>query len=256
MILYHAASSYYSMIARLALTEAGREWRSVVLDIHRRQDQLADGYAVINPHLTVPTLIDGSLRLTDSADILAHVWPEGWRAAPEEIRRVVGAHYAISVERLTFGALFVRFPPGRLLFRHMLRRVVRSLEARAEGSPHAAVLRAKAAQNRERLAWFDAPDLAGRVTELRAEVAAFLAGLPAPAPYLFGAAPTVADVVVTVLMARLVAIGEADLIGAAGLEAYWRDRRASPAFAAADVWDSVSLWRILRAPRPPAPWAA
>lgn len=256
MILYHAASSYYSMIARLALTEAGRAWESVLLDIHRRQDQLSDGYAAINPHLTVPTLIDGELRLTDSADILAHVWPEGWQAAPGEIGRVVEEHYALSLEQLTFGTLFVRFPPGRLLFRHMLRRVVRSLEARAEGSPHAAVLLAKAAQNRERLAWFDAPDLPGRVKALRGRVAGFLASLPAPAPYLFGTTPTAADVVVTVLMARLVAVGEGRLIGTAGLEGYWRQRRASPAFAAADVWDSVSLWRILRAPRPPVPWAA
>ena len=260
MILYHASPSYYSQIARLALAEAGRDWVSVPMDIHRRQDQLTDDYAAINPHMTVPTLIDGAKRLTDSGDILAHVWPAGWQAPSGgsksgEIQSVVSSHYAISIENLTFGTIFKRFPPLRLLFCHLLRRVVRSLEARTLGSPHADALRAKANQNRDRLAWFEAPGLGDRTMALRHQVVEYLAALPTPAPYLFGANPTAADVVVTVLLARLVAIGATDIIRSAGLEPYWRQRRASPTVVAADVWDSITPWRILCTPQPPKPWA-
>jgi glutathione S-transferase len=37
--LYHALSSYYSMIARLALVEGGVVYESVVVDIHLKMVQ-------------------------------------------------------------------------------------------------------------------------------------------------------------------------------------------------------------------------
>jgi glutathione S-transferase len=38
--LYHAPSSYYSMVARLALLEADVSFESQRMDIHPRKDQL------------------------------------------------------------------------------------------------------------------------------------------------------------------------------------------------------------------------
>ena len=67
--LYHAASSYYSMIARLALVEAGVAFESHPVDIHRRQQQSEPWYALLNPNMTVPTLVLPDRILDQSRDI-------------------------------------------------------------------------------------------------------------------------------------------------------------------------------------------
>ncbi len=69
--LFHAASSHYSMVARLALTEAQLPWTSRLLDIHLAKQQLSEAYRLLNPAMTVPTLSVEGLLLTDSAEILA-----------------------------------------------------------------------------------------------------------------------------------------------------------------------------------------
>jgi predicted regulator of amino acid metabolism with ACT domain len=71
--LFHAAPSYYSMVARLALAEAGLSYRSHLIDIHLAKQQLSDAYRQLNPHLTVPTLRGDGLLLTDSQEILQWV---------------------------------------------------------------------------------------------------------------------------------------------------------------------------------------
>jgi glutathione S-transferase len=54
--LFHAAPSYYSMVARLALAEAGVAYVSRLMDIHLAKQQLSPAYRKLNPHMTVPTL--------------------------------------------------------------------------------------------------------------------------------------------------------------------------------------------------------
>jgi ganglioside-induced differentiation-associated protein 1 len=55
--LYHALSSYYSMIARLALVEGGIAYEPVVVDIHVKMVQQRPDYVRLNPNMTVPTLV-------------------------------------------------------------------------------------------------------------------------------------------------------------------------------------------------------
>ncbi|MGH7040993.1 MAG: glutathione S-transferase family protein, partial [Acetobacteraceae bacterium] len=55
--LYHTPSSYYSMIARLALAEGGVAWEPVFVDIHFRMSQQRPDYVRLNPGMTVPTLV-------------------------------------------------------------------------------------------------------------------------------------------------------------------------------------------------------
>ena len=69
MILYSAPSSYYSMIGRLALKEAQVPFENHQMDIHLRKEQLAPWYVALNPHMSVPTLVDGKTILIDSQDI-------------------------------------------------------------------------------------------------------------------------------------------------------------------------------------------
>lgn len=53
--LYHAPSSYYSTIARLALAEGGISYERVFVDIHFRLGQVQPDYARLNPNMTVRT---------------------------------------------------------------------------------------------------------------------------------------------------------------------------------------------------------
>ena len=115
--LFHAAPSYYSMVARLALAEAGIPFTSRLIDIHLAKQQLSDPYRALNPHMTVPTLRGPDLLLTDSSEILAFAasragdaWCDADAAQALAIRAAVQGHYAISIETLTFSKLLTSRP--------------------------------------------------------------------------------------------------------------------------------------------------
>ena len=101
--LYHAASSYYSSIARLALVEAGVAFTSVPLDIHRRMAQFEPGYARLNPNMTVPTLVLDGRTLSESRDIVLFAF--GDRGDDDATRRWLDEHYAFPIDELTFSWL-------------------------------------------------------------------------------------------------------------------------------------------------------
>jgi glutathione S-transferase len=67
--LYHTPSSYYSMIARLALAEGRVAHQPVFVDIHFRQSQQQPDHAPLNPNMTVPTLALTNRVLDRSRDV-------------------------------------------------------------------------------------------------------------------------------------------------------------------------------------------
>ena len=67
--LYHNPSSYYSMIARLALEEGGIAYEPQFVDIHMRMSQQQPDYVPLNQNLTVPTLVLLGRNLDQSRDI-------------------------------------------------------------------------------------------------------------------------------------------------------------------------------------------
>jgi glutathione S-transferase len=67
--LYHAPSSYYSMIARLAFAEGRVAHESVFVDIHVRMSQQQPDYVRLNPNMTVATLVLADRVLDQSRDI-------------------------------------------------------------------------------------------------------------------------------------------------------------------------------------------
>ena len=70
--LFHAAPSYFSMVARLALAEAEVPTINRLMDIHLAKQQLSPAYRQLNPKMTVPTLRGPGILLTDSSQILAY----------------------------------------------------------------------------------------------------------------------------------------------------------------------------------------
>ena len=253
MILYHASSSYYSMIARLALLSAQVPFTSRRMDIHLAKEQLSDWYLKINPHMTVPSLVDDEHCLTDSRDILRYAatlagpkWLDSNPAHSTAIEAIVNGQYNISIERLTFGKALLSIPPLRLIVPRMLRGIIKKLENELGSSADPVALENKISINRERLAYFTQGKLSDKVDEQRQQVRAFLDTLPSCPNMLFGQTTSSADVVTAVLLGRLKMIGEYGLVDKGSALDQWFARiQKSVPFQNADIWMRFQPWRIL-----------
>jgi len=253
MILYHASSSYYSMIARLALLSAKVPFTPRRMDIHLAKEQLSDWYLKINPHMTVPSLVNDKQTLTDSRDILKFAatragqqWMDGDPEVAQRIENIVESHYAIPIEKLTFGKALMSIPPLRLIVPKILRGVIHKLEAKLSSSPDPLALTKKININRERLAYFTEGNLADKVQIERIHIRNFINSLPASSAMLFGAQTSSADVVTAVLLGRLKMIGEYGLVDhGSPLDQYFTRMQANNAFKQADIWMRFQPWRIV-----------
>lgn len=255
--LFHAAPSYYSMVARLALAEAGIATTSRLLDIHLAKQQLSDDYRALNPHMTVPTLRGPDLLLTDSSEILAFAaaragaaWADADPTLAPAIGDAVQGHYAISIETLTFSKLLTARPWLRPLVARLLSGLSRQLEQRAAHTAiDPAALLAKAQQDRERLQTLTATPAPETLAAMRAQVRAYLQGLPpvADGAWLFGSRLSSADVVLAVLLARLTMAAELPLLDRPDLQGWWQRYQGRPAVTAANLWTRFQRRRFLEA---------
>ncbi|MBM5792473.1 MAG: glutathione S-transferase family protein [Cyanobacteria bacterium M_surface_7_m2_037] len=258
--LFHAAPSYYSMVARLALAEAGVPYVSRLMDIHLAKQQLSPAYRALNPHMTVPTLRGPGVLLTDSAQILSfaaqqaarrpqQAWADADASRVAAIQQAVAGHYAISIETLTFGKLLATRPWFQSVMVRMLSGINAKLEREAsQHGDQAAVLQAKVRQNQARLAVFGGRPAAEVLAEQRDQVSSYLASLPpvVASGWLFGACISSADVVVAVLCSRLAMAGELGLLSRADLQSWWQRYQQRPAFSAADLWLRFQRRRFLQ----------
>ena len=253
MILYNASSSYYSMIARLALLEAGVPFESRRMDIHIAQEQLSPWYIAINPARTVPALTDGNKSWTDSRDILKFAavsaedrWLDAEPAHSPQIEQIVQAHYLIPIERLTFGKALVRIPPLRFIFPRILRSVSRKLEVELQQSQNPKAIQAKLDTERQRLAYFGEGNRIDKLQLEREKVRDFIKKLPIPGLFLLGDKPSSADIVTIVLLGRLQMIGEYNLVPPSSpLDSWFERMQARAAYKEADIWTHFQLLRIL-----------
>ncbi len=170
--LYQTPSSYYSMIARLALAEGGIDHERVFVDIHYRLSQQQPDYVRLNPGMTVPTLVLADRILVESRDIAEYAL--GSTSDPET-KAWVDLHYAYPIEELTFGGLLARNPLARIMIPKRLEAARRQLLAHAAANPDlAAVYRARAAVFARRVATFE-PDAVVKLSERRrAEAIGFM----------------------------------------------------------------------------------
>ena len=187
--LYHAPSSYYSMIARLALKEGGIAYEPVFVDIHVHISQQLPDYARLNPNMTVPTLVLPGRILDQSRDIAEFALdrvhdfgldqskvmntidfksverdgdgkpvstfprpaPVAENALDAETRRWLDLHYSYPIDELTFGGFLSRNPLARFMIPKQLAASRRRLLARALAYPNLAeVYKARAAVFAER----------------------------------------------------------------------------------------------------------
>lgn len=249
--LYHAPSSYYSMIARVALAEGGIAHESVFVDIHFKKSQQQPDYARLNPGMTVPTLVLADRVLDESRDIAEYALGVSDVTLDGETKAWLDLHYAYPIEQLTFGGILARHPLARIMIPRYLEATRRSLLARAAETPDLAkVYEARAAAFAERVRAFD-PAAVIQLSEKRhAEAIGFMDrleqtfgdGRAVIVPPAYG----VADVVWTVFLARMEFAGlGAEIPKRPALARYWRAMQARPSFAAADIWRKLHAVRLI-----------
>lgn len=241
------------MIARLVLLEAGIAYENRRMDIHLAKEQLAAWYMKINPAMTVPTLVDGERVLCDSQDILRFAaqhdagqqWMDEDARYTTQIDALVQAHYAISIERLTFGKAFTSMPPFKFIALKVLSKAVAELEAKRQTTSDKTALEAKIALNKARLAYFHEGDLADKLQHERDTVRNFIDKLPTPQQFLFGDSISSADIVAVVLFGRLQMIKEYDLVQSPELKDWFNRMQLRPNYKQADIWTYFQPWRIV-----------
>jgi glutathione S-transferase len=256
--LFHAASSYYSMVARYAWCLSEIKYDSQLLDIHRKREQLQDWYVAINPAMTVPAMQLEGRVLDSSTQIVREAMaqcPEHWFesvASPEQLAQIshlVQLHDAFEVERLTFNALMHKLPPLRLAFPHLLRKICKQLTNDIDpGTPHKEALKAKLALNQSRLAYFTGEPLVVRQAKQIELAQAFVStfGQEPSGQWLFGNLPSHADVVLVVFLARLRMVGLlASVQVPRALVDHLEQKTQTQAFKDADIWVKLQPMRLL-----------
>jgi tetrachloro-p-hydroquinone reductive dehalogenase len=248
--LYHTPSSYYSMIARLALAEGGIAHESVLVDIHARMSQQKPDYVRLNPNMTVPALVLADRVLDQSRDIAEYALGAG-QAPDGETKTWLDLHYAYPIEELTFGGILARNPLARILIPKRLRSIHRRLLAYAAAYPDLAhVYAARAEVFAERVRIFD-PDAVIRLAQQRRDEAIGLLnrmqealgdGRAVMVPPAYG----LADVVWTVFLARMEFAGlGAEVARRPALARYWQAMQARPSFSVADIWTKFHVLRFI-----------
>ncbi len=246
--LYQTPSSYYSMIARLALAEGGVAYERIFVDIHFRLSQQKPDYVRLNPGMTVPTLVLADRTLVESRDIAEYAL--GSTPDPET-KDWVDLHYGYPIEELTFGGILARNPLARIMIPKRLEAARRQLLAHAAANPDlAAVYQARAAVFARRVATFE-PDAVVKLSERRrAEAIGFMDrleqtlrdGRAVLVPPAYG----VADVLWTVFLGRMEFAGlGAEIPKRPALARYWQAMQARPSFSVADIWTKFHIGRLI-----------
>lgn len=250
--LYHAPSSYFSMIARLALSEAGIDHEQVFVDILFRGSQQLSAYARLNPQMTVPTLVLSGRTLDQSRDILDIAFPRPGQGSDAETTSWIDLHYSYPIEELTFGGFLARHALARAIIPAKIAATRRRLLRLAAAHPDLAeIYHGRAAVFAERERTFD-PRMAIHLAATRRGEAItlldrlehhFADGRNVMVPPTYGAA----DIVWTVFLARMEFVGlEQEIVVRPTLARYWQAMKARPSFAMADIWTKLHLGRLIR----------
>lgn len=246
--LYHTPSSYYSMIARLALAEGGIAHERIFVDIHFRLGQQQPDYVRLNPGMTVPTLVLAGRILDESRDIAEYALGS---APGPETKSWLDLHYGYPIEELTFGGILARNPLARIMIPKRLEAARRQLLAHAASNPDlASVYTARAEVFAKRIKTFE-PDAVVKLSQRRrTEAIGFMDrleqtlrdGRAVLVPPAYG----VADVVWTVFLGRMEFAGlGAEIPKRPALARYWEAMQARPSFSAADIWTKFHVGRLI-----------
>jgi len=250
VVLYQIPPSFYSQIARLALVEKGVVYKSkLVVPGPPLFETYAPWYMRLNAGGTVPTLVHGAVTVGDSREVLAYVEEQfdGPSLMPDDdaqheaAMRWIDHMYAVSIRELSYGAeqfeaLGARVNSWRLRRLQMLAQCHPGLRETYEAKLHDIEGFAAQAIDREHVASIRAT-LRRRLDQLDA--------LLAEQPHIAGEAYSLADLVWTVTLARLLMNRLDPFQERPALDAWYRRMKARPSFARADVWEAMKVSAML-----------
>lgn len=253
--LYHIGPSLFSQIVRLALAEKHVEYTSRVVDIGPRMENYEPWYVRKNPRMVVPTLEitgpEGSVIVTDALRII--VWIDDNLHGPplmpadRDARGEVEA-WLTKLDGLRVRELFYGTMPGPLatLAPKAVGKRLAVLERHRERNPElAAAYDERIADVR---AWRATIVDRAQVQAIQAELDALLGELEAALrehEFLVGDRYTLADVVWTVMLARLHMLRRTAALGPSTRH-YHARMRARASFFEADIWERVRIGFVLR----------
>lgn len=237
-ILYNLEPSLCSQKVRLALAEKGVAYASRTVDIGPRLENYEPWYARINPDLVVPTLVHDGTPVVDSAQIVRYVDRafDGPQLAPadpsarERMEYLVDRADALAIRELSYAR-----PPGLLAWLPRLTMVRRRwvLRRNLRRNPDlAGVYRRKLADVD---AWGESLATPRAIEAIRRDVADALAEvdhtLSDGRSFLCGGGWSLADLMWTVVVARLRMLGWSEQLAALPHLVAWYERmRARPSF--------------------------
>ena len=236
--LYHFLMSVCSMKTRLALTEMNVPYRSHEVDIGFKLENFEPWYVKLNPRAVVPTLEDNTTVITDSAKIIRYAaskWAPAMlgdaanRSAVDEWFRIGDG---VNLQVITYA--FNGVPRGPELLEARLQR---SLEYKAKypemadvyDAVHRRILNHKASAAAK-------PDVTRALSELDSTLGRLDARVTG-APFIGGPSYSIADVIWTVVLARLYLLKRPEVSpdNFANVAAYYKRMSERPSFAAAKV---------------------
>ncbi len=253
MHLYNASSSYYSMIARLALNEAGVVFNDRRLDIHFKKEQLSTWYRMLNPKMTVPSLVDGSTVYRDSHDILDYAksrasrdWLDSESSFKNIISTLENEFYAIQIEKITFSKAMLSIPPLHYVFPHLLEKIIKQLERELATSTDPNAITEKIKINQARIDFFTKGDLREKFNHELHSALNFLSHLPNPGPLIMGEKISSIDILTATLLTRIHMIKEYNLItNYPHIDAWFQNFQNRESYKKSDMWLRFHPMRIL-----------
>lgn len=245
LTLYHHPLSVCSMKTRLALEEKGLSWESRVVDIVHAQEQLEPWYVRLNPVGVVPTLEHQGTEkkvVTNSAVIIRYIaaLDDGARLVPETEKRrglmeeLIDLADGIDLQILSYA----RHPSMEKSEKVLDARIAKS---RAMAEKHADLVdsyKVSAERSLKNKSFRVDPEQVGNIERNALEALDFAERQLAKGPYLAGDDYTLADVIWTVVLARLELLKYTDwVLGRAfpELANYYQRCKARESFVSAQV---------------------
>jgi len=253
--LYHTDSSYYSQIGRLALVEAGVDWRSRHVDIHSINEHLQPWYLAISPGGCVPTLIHKGKVVPDSRDIIYYVaGMEGAKKlllegdARTKVDSMVELHYKVVIEDITMGKMLAN-PVMKFMFLRKMASGLTNLEImeKENTTPEIAeTISRKITQRKGHLERFSSPgQLFQSAHSVLTEVLDIVEN-QLEDNFICGTEYCLADVLFTCLFARLTLAGviEQELATRPKLSVWWEKMKTRESYEKAKIVHKIDMFTI------------
>ncbi|MEM6991240.1 MAG: glutathione S-transferase family protein [Myxococcota bacterium] len=251
--LYGFYGSFCTQKAQLALAEKGVVLARITVNIGPPMENYRPWYASLNPQMVVPTLVHRGHIVCDSRHIIRYIdetfpGPKLTPAHPSdaaEVARVCDEIDALPIRLLTYASMVggLRLLRDRLVMPRRLK-LLRANRRRAPELREAYDRRID-----DVVEWMAALRRPPAIAAADRRLHDCLADLDARAnagPFLIGDTYSLADLMATVLCARLRAMGLAALESYPDLEVHYARMRARPRFPSHEIVEKVSAAKMLR----------